>query len=115
MAVVYTTAAIVKKRTNNVASGMTDNDIEECIYQAEGIIDAVMCDSFLTTFVVAKHYIIRECATDLATGLVIINDPGKSFLTLADAELTAQLLWNSAQRSLAILANKTTVTYLKSL
>lgn len=115
MAVVYTTAAIVKKRTNNVAAGMADADIEECINQAEGIINAVMCDSFLTTFVATKHMIIRQCCTDLAAGLVLINDPGKTYLTLSDAEMTAQLLWSSAERSLTILSEKKTVEYLKSL
>jgi len=115
MVVTYTTAAIVKKRCNNTATGMADADIEECIYQAEGVIDATICDTFVATFDFGKHAIIRECATNIAAGLVIINDPGDSFLTLADAELTAQLLWNNAQRSLEILSNKKTVEYLKSL
>lgn len=115
MAVVYTTVAIVEKRTANIAAGTLPADIEECINQAEGIMNAVMCDSFLTTFVAAKHMIIRQCCTDLAAGLLLINDPGKTYLTLSDAEMTAQLLWSSAQRSLAILSDKKTVEYLKSL
>lgn len=115
MAVVYTTADIVKKRTDNIDAGMSDIDIDECINQAEGIIDAMMCDSFLTTFVVTKHYIIRQCATDLAASLAIVHDPAGSFLTLSDCEMTAQLLWNNAHRSLSILSDKKTVTYLKSL
>jgi len=115
MAVVYSTAALVKKRCDNLDAGMADADIEECIYNAEGIIDALIKDTFTVVFDADKHKIIRQAATDIAAYLAVIHNPGDSFLTLADAEFTENLLWNSAQRSLSILDDSTVIVYLKAL
>lgn len=115
MTVTYTTAALVKKRVQDLDVSLTDGDLEENINNAEGQIDAVMRDSLISTFDATKHQILRGCATDIAAYYSIIYDPGGSFLTLADAELTANLLWNSSKRSLEILSDPRTVQYLKSL
>jgi len=115
MAVTYTTAALVKKRVKNISADLLDSDIEACIYEAEGIIDSTMKDSLKASFDATKHAIIRSCATDLAAFSCIIYDPGVSFLTLADAEMVANLLWNSAERILSQLSDPRVVTYLKSL
>ena len=120
MAVTYTTAALVKKRVKDLSTSLLDADIEENIYEAEGIIDPTMKQTGRGgapdfTFDAVKHSIIRECCTDLAAYLCIIYDPGGSFTGLANAEMTANLLWNSAERSLSMLSDPRIAAYLKGL
>jgi hypothetical protein len=115
MAVTYTTTALVKKRLKVVSSlGLDDADIEENIYEAEGAIDAVMRDSLKTGFDPVKHAIVRQCCTDLAAYLCLIYDP-TAFASLPECGASATLLWYSAERSLNILEDPRTGTYLKSL
>lgn len=114
MAVTYTSAALVKKRSKGISADLLDADIEANIYEAENIIDVTMKDSFKTSFDAVKHAIIQQCCTDLAAFLCITYDPS-SFISLADAEFSVNLLWNSAERSLSLLSDSRTVDYLKSL
>ena len=114
MAVTYTTAALVKKRSKGISTDLSDSDIEANIYEAENIIDVTMRNSFKTSFDAIKCAIIRQCCTDLAAFLCITYDPS-SFLSLADAEFSINLLWNSAERSLSLLSDPRTIDYLKSL
>lgn len=114
MAVTYTTVALVKKKSKWISADLLDPDIEEFIYQAECLIDDTMKDSFLSTFNEVKHRLIRLCCTNLATFECISYDLS-SFLSLADAEFTVNLLWNSAERSLLLLSDIRTIDYLKSL
>lgn len=115
MVCVYSTAALVKKRVKDIASlGLLDTDIEQCIYEAESIIDSVMRDSLQLTFDAEKHAIIRQCCTDLAAYLCIIYD-SSVFASLPRYGAIATLLWYSAERSLNILEDPRTVTYLKGL
>ena len=116
----YTTVALVRKRVKAISASLIDADIEENIYEAEGIIDATMRLSARGsspdfTFDAVKHSIIRQTCTDLAAFLTIFYDPGGSFLTLADAEMTANMLWNSSEDSLSLLSDPRVVTYLKEL
>ena len=115
MAVTYTTVALVKVRNVNVSASLTDANIDQFIYEAEGIINATMKTSLLTTFDATKHAIIRSAATDLATLATITYDPGTAFLELEDAEATIKLLTAAADRALNLLADPRTVAYLKSL
>jgi hypothetical protein len=113
MTVTYTTAAIVKKRISAIPNGLTNTDIEENIGQAEGIVDAIMLCSFKDIFDEEKHGIIRQCTTDLAAYLCLTYDPAE-FDMLETAEMTANMLWNSADRSLFILSRKRVVESLRN-
>jgi hypothetical protein len=114
MTVTYTTAAIVRKRIYAIHSDLSDTDIEENIAQGEGIIDAIMLCTFKDIFDEEKHGIIRQCATDLAAYLTLTYDPAQ-FAMLETAEMTANMLWNSADRSLFILSRKRVVESLRNL
>lgn len=114
MTITYTSAAIVRKRISAIPNGLTDPDIEENIRQAEGIVDAIMLCSFEDIFDEEKHGIIRQCTTDLAAWLCLTYDPAE-FDMLETAEMTANMLWNSADRSLFMLSRKRVVESLKNL
>lgn len=115
MAVTYTTAALIRKRNSNISSDLVDADIDQFIYEAEGILNATMKASLITTFVATKHAILRSAATDLATLATITYNPGTAFLELKDAKAVTDLLQASADRALTLLADPRTVAYLKSL
>jgi len=114
MVVTYTTAAIVKKRLYDMPSGLSDPDIEENIAQAEGIVDAIMLCTFKGVFDATKHGIIRQCTTDLAAYLCLAYKP-QEYEMLEASEMTANMLWNSADRSLFILSRKRVVEALRNL
>ena len=118
MAVIYTTAAIVKKRLKNITMGpntLLDADIEENINQAEGIINAVMQKSGLAggdfTFSATKHGVIRAAATALAAFFCLTYDI-EAFGTSSAASISADLLWADADRNLAILSSPRVIYYL---
>ena len=120
MAVTYTTAALVKKRVKDISADLLDADIEQNIDESEGIIDATMRLSARGsspdfTFDASKHSILRQCCTDLAAFLCIFYDPSGSFADLADCEITANLLWNSSERSLSMLSDPRVANYIKGL
>ena len=117
--VTYTTAEIVKKRVKYISALLLNPDIEENINQAESIIDSIMKTTARGgspdfAFDANKHGIIRNCATDHAAYLCVTYNPSE-FPTLADAELVANLLFNSAQNLFEILDDTRTVEYLKGL
>ena len=115
MAVIYTTAALVKKRVKNIdTASLGDPDIEQYIYEAEGAIDGAMKKSLKSVFNATKHSLIRSCATDLAAYYCISFNPG-TFTTLTEAELIMNMLWNSAERTLAQLSDNRIVQYLEAL
>ncbi len=114
MAVTYTTPQLVRRRIEEIDASLLDEDIEQYIYEAEGIIDAVMKDSFKTDFDATKHAIIRSCATNIAAYHCISYNPSVH-PSLTDAELIANMLWNAADEAKTILSNPRTVAYLKSL
>lgn len=110
----YTTAALVKKRVKNISSELSDADIEQFIYEAEGIIDDTMGFSLISSFDAAEHTTIRSCATALAALSTIANDPGTTFLSLDDAELTIKLLESTVDRTMALLAGDLAVALPRS-
>ena len=116
----YTTIARVKKRVKHLSSSLTDIDINENIQRAEGFIDFTMRASGRGSspdfiFDAVKHSAIRQCCTDLAAFYTMSYNPGGTFLTLANAQMTANLLWDAAERTLLKLADPRSVEYLKGL
>lgn len=114
MAGTYTTPALVRKRNSNIPSDLTDADIEQFILEVEGMIDATMKHSFISTFNSIDHSLIRAAATPLATLATLPYDPGTAFLELEDAKTTTELLTTEADRALNLLADPRTVAYMKS-
>lgn len=119
MAVTYTTAALVRKRVKDINVALVDADIEAFIIEAESIIDSIMkvtgrgaAADF--TFNADKHGIIRHCCTAIA-GYMCISYSLSDFVTLNDAEVVADLLWNEKEAALQILEDPRIVEYLKSL
>jgi hypothetical protein len=87
MVVTYSTAALVRKGTKWLSGELVDADVEEYIYQAEGVIDGVM---------------------------KLRYDPG-CFPLLEEAEMTENLAYYSALRALTLLADTRVVDYLIAL
>jgi hypothetical protein len=114
MAVVYTTATLVKKRIEDIDASLLDADIEQYIQEAENIIDVVMTESLIDIFDATKHSVIRSVATDLAALSCIRYNPG-AFSSLEVAEMTANMLLDNIQFQFYLLSNSRTVEYLKSL
>lgn len=109
MAVTYTTAALVKKATKWISGDLIDDDIDEYIYEAEGVIDSVMKKTGRGgdpdfAFDSTKHGVIRDAATSLAVYNCIRYDPG-AFPTLEQAEFSVNLAYYSALRALGFLAD----------
>ena len=109
----YTTAALVKKRIEDIDASLTDADIEQYILEAEATIDCIMKTSLISTFNSIDHAILRSCATDIAAYNCIKFDPS-ALLTMEAAEVSVNLLWNNIQFHLSILDDPRTVEYLKS-
>ena len=114
MAVVYTTATLVRKRIEDIDATLVDADIDQYIYEAESIIDCVMKTSFVTTFSATKHSILRSCASDIAAKSCVHFDPG-AYPSLEAAEMVVNMLQDSIQLAFYILSDPRTVEYLKSL
>jgi hypothetical protein len=115
MAVTYSTAALVKKGTKWLSTDLGDSDIDEYIYQAEGVIDGVMKKTGRGaapdyTFDIDKHGLIRDAATSLALFNCIRYDPG-AYPLLEQGEMTANLAYYSALRALTLLADPRVVDY----
>ena len=119
MAVTYTTAALVRMGTKWLSVDLADADIDEYIYEAEGVIDSVMKQTGrglapTYTFDSTLHGVVRDAATSLALFNCIRYDPG-CFPLLEQAEMTENLAYYSALRALAILGDTRIVDYLIAL
>lgn len=114
MAVVYTTAALVKKRFEDIDASLLDADIEQYITEAENIIDVIMKESLIEIFDATKHALIRSCATDIAALSCIRYNPA-GFPSLETAEFTANMIGDNIQFAFYLLSDSRTVEYLKSL
>lgn len=119
MAVTYSTAALVHKGTKWLSGDLADADIDEYIYQAEGIVDAVMKKTGRGlapdyTFDIDKHGVIRDATTSLALFNCIRYDPG-AFPLLEQAEMTENLAYYSALRALTLLADVRITDYVIAL
>jgi len=109
----YTTAALVKKRVEDIDASLTDADIEQFILEAESVIDCSMKTSLISTFNSIDHALLRSCATDIAAASCIHYNPG-AFPSLETAEMTANLLQDNIQLVFNMLNDPRTVEYLKS-
>lgn len=109
----YTTAALVKKRVEDIDASLTDADIEQYILEAETLIDCIMKDSLISTFNSIDHAILRSCATDIAAMSCIRYNPS-SLPSAEEAEITANLLQDNIQLMFFMLNDPRTVDYLKS-
>ena len=119
MVVTYSTAALVKKGTKWLSSDLADGDIEEYIYEAEGIVDSVMKQTGrglapTFTFDSSLHGLIRDATTSLALFNCIRYDPG-AFPLLEQAEMTENLVYYSALRALTLLADTRATDYILKL
>ena len=110
----YTTATICKDRIKAFDSGLTDAKIETIIEMVEGIINAVMRTSYTATFDSTKHGLIRDVATNLTAFYMLTYDVTE-YGSSSAAALTADLLWSTGDRGLAILADRRTLKYLAGL
>jgi len=109
----YSTAALVKKRVEDIDASLTDADIEQYILEAETLIDCIMKDSLISTFNSIDHAILRSCATDIAAMSCIRYNPA-AFASAEGAEITANLLQENIQLHFYMLNDPRVVEYLKS-
>ena len=110
----YTTAALVRKRAENLDSSLTDGDIEDYIEEAEQILNTIMGASFLSSFDAAKHGIVRSGCNAWACSCAIIYNPD-GFTDIREVNTILDVLnrqWSEVNR---ILANRQYVGYLESL
>ena len=119
MAVTYTTAAIVKKRSNQLSASLADEDIDENIMQAESVIDAAMKKTARGadpdfTFDADKHGMLRDCATNYATHSSLLFDLTE-FSTYDFARVALEELRRSVESMLIALSDSEIVAYLEGL
>lgn len=115
----YSSAALVQKGTKWLSSDLLTADIEEYVYEAEGVVDAVMRKSGRTlstdfTFSGSLHGVIRDATTSLALFNCIRYDPG-AFPSLEQAEMTENLAYYSALRALTLLSDVRVTDYVIAL
>ena len=109
----------MKKGTKWLSVDLLTADIEEYIYEAEGVVDGVMKQTGrgvapTFTFDSSLHGLIRDAVTSLALFNCIRYDPG-AFPSLEQAEMTENLAYYSALRALTFLADTRIVDYIKGL
>jgi len=114
LVVTYTTAALVKKRVENLDSSLVTADIEQFINEAEGRLNVLMKTSFISTFDATKHAILRSVASDMAAFSCVTYNP-EEIPSIEAADMTANMLWNSIESQLEILRDPGAVRYLSSL
>ena len=104
----YTTAAIVRKSVKNIDAGLIDADISAYIEEAEGILNALMGQSFVDTFLTSKHGILRAAATKWACISALMYNPGVS-ASSTEASLIADVMWEEWVYLTGLLAVDTVV------
>lgn len=117
MAATYTTAALVKKRIENIDASLADGDIEAHINEAEQILNAVMGTDFLGTdhtFDVSKHGILRAAANAYAAYTAVLFNPA-GFTNTSEAFGIADGLWQQWEFLVGLLSNRSIVEELESL
>ena len=115
----YTTAALVKKRIENIDASLTDADIEAFIEEAEQILNAIMGASFLTGdtpggFSATKHGILRAASNAWAAMVAIGFNPA-GFTNITEAFGIRDSLWDQWEYLVRILIDKSVVEYMESL
>jgi len=110
----YTTAALVRKRAENLDATLTDANIEAYIDTAEGMINSIIGMSFVATFTVAKHGTLRAAAEAWATTCAIAFNPA-GFTTLGEASAIQEVCAFQWEESLKLLRDKSVIAYMESL
>jgi len=112
MATTYTTVQKVKDELENYDSSLTDDQIENFILNAEGLIDATMGKSFKDIFSSSKHRLIERCATKLALIDVIKWDLQNQFGS-SIGSIQLDLAREDVNRCLSLLADPKVVKFLE--
>lgn len=110
----YTTATLVRRQVENIDSSLVDDDIDEFIEEAEGIIDAILGRSFVSTFDATKHKILRAAANKWAALCGLGFNPA-GFTSSQESDEIADILWDQLQFILSVLERDSSVRYLESL
>lgn len=110
----YTTAALVRKRAENLDATLTDPNIEGYIDTVESILNSIMGVSFVATFTLSKHGILRAAAEAWATSCAIAFNP-VGFTSLQEAESILSVLDTQWDKSVALLRDKSIISYMESL
>ncbi len=115
----YSSAALVKKAVKYMHADLLTADIETFIFQAEGLVDAVMRktargDAADFTFSATKHGLLQRAATSIAAFYCVTYDPASHPL-LESGEMSCNLLYYSQLRDLNLLSDIRVVDHLSSL
>ena len=117
MTVEWSSATLVKQRLKgDAADWPNESEIDSLIEQLESSLCAIVREDLLTdiTFSLAKHGILAEYVTAMATAILIGENPS-NYYSSADAALAADINWSSAQTALKNLLRAETIPYLKGL
>lgn len=112
----YTTATMVRNRAAKIPAvgTLTDDNINEFIVAAEGLIDAVTMTDWKNIFSITKHTLILGTATDIAALYAVGYDPSV-YTDLAEAQSILDVLWANGIRGLNLLDDASVVKFLKGL
>lgn len=110
----YTTAALVRKRAENLDASLLDADINAYIETAEAMLNALMGVSFISTFALAKHGILRAAAEAWATTCAISYNPA-GFTTLGEATAIQEVCAYQWEKAVELLEKKSVIAYMESL
>ena len=110
----YATAALVRRQVKSLDASLTDDDIDKLIEEAEGLIDAVLGRSFISTFDATKHKILRAGANKWAALCSLSFNP-TGFTSSQEAGQIADILWDEFQFILEVLERDPVVRYLEGL
>ena len=108
----YTTSALVRTRIEDIDATLVDADIDQYIYEAEGVIDCILRTSLKPIFDAEKHAIVRSLATDMAALSCLTYNPSE-FPSPHIAEMTANLLTDSVRLSYYLLNDPATARFLR--
>ena len=116
MAVVYTTHTLVGLRAENIDGTLIQANIEEYIYNAEGILNAVMGLDLTADFDEDRlgHRIVREAATLYAAVQAILYNPA-GFTSREEAFGIVNAMWSQFQFLLELLKDKRILEYIEGL
>jgi hypothetical protein len=111
----WTDATIVKERVKGTTLA-SNAEIDLMIQETEQMICAAVREDLITsiTFDAAKHGILRECVNYFVASKVLAENPG-SFGSVGEASLVADVYYAIAVKTLEVIKDQKTITYLKGL
>lgn len=108
----YTTAALVRKRVENIDATLVDADINAYIEEGEQYLNVVMGESFLATFSVTSHGILRAACNAYAAALAVNFNPN-GFTSLQEADVIVSQLQTQWREIVQLLSNEKYVMNLR--